>query len=84
MTHRDDIVMDMEANHFAMCLLMPEKFLRADIEKMGGIDICDDVAVEKLAKRYQVPVATMALRLGQLMGRRMIPAEHFSKQERPE
>jgi len=67
MTHIATAEMDAEVNAFALALLMPEPLLRADIAKMGGVDLCDDNAVEKLAKRYQVPVAAMALRLGQLM-----------------
>ncbi len=54
-----------EANLFAMELLMPRAFLLADIEKMGGVDIEDDAAMTKLAKRYKVSVTIMAIRLGQ-------------------
>lgn len=53
-------------NRISVCLLMPEKFLRADIEKMGGIDIDDEAAMRKLAKRYHVSVTLLALRIGQL------------------
>lgn len=67
MTHVDTAEMDAEANAFALALLMPEPLLRADIAKMSGVDLCDDNVVERLAKRYQVPVAAMALRLGQLI-----------------
>jgi Zn-dependent peptidase ImmA (M78 family) len=57
-----------EANAFAMALLMPEDWLRRDIEKLGGIDIEDVQKVGKLAKRYRVSVQVMTLRIGQLMG----------------
>lgn len=53
-----------EANYFAMCLLMPEKFLRADIAKLKKMEL-DEVA-ETLAKKYKVSVAIMTLRLGQI------------------
>lgn len=59
-------VEEREANYFAMCLLMPEEWLRADVEKAGGIDIGDDAAMAKLAKRYKVSVALLAIRLGQI------------------
>ena len=61
---RENEIMNKEANYFAMCLLMPEQFLRKD---MVGIDLTDDVAVGRLAKKYKVPAATMAFRIGQLM-----------------
>lgn len=63
----DNRVMEDEANHFAMCLLMPEKFLRADIAKMGGVDLADDKKIGKLAKRYRVPASLMAIRIGTLL-----------------
>ena len=59
-------VMEREANYFAMCLLMPEEWLRRDVEAIGGVDIEDDVAMTKLAKKYKVSVTLMAMRLGQL------------------
>jgi Zn-dependent peptidase ImmA (M78 family) len=59
-------VEDREANYFAMCLLMPEQFLRRDIAEMGGIDLTEDRPIRKLAQRYGVSVAMMALRLRQL------------------
>lgn len=55
-------VIEKEANAFAMELLMPEAFLREDIGQ-DGIDICDDVAVAKLAQKYRVPVNVMVGRL---------------------
>lgn len=60
--------MDVEANAFAMELLMPELFLRLDLEKAGGVDIEDERALTRLARRYGVSVTVMACRLGQLMG----------------
>jgi len=62
----NDPEQEKEANLFAKELLMPEKFLRADIRKMGGIDLLDDAAVGKLADRYQVSVAVMGARLWEL------------------
>lgn len=57
-----------EANAFAMELLMPADWVRADIRKLGGIDIEDDAKVEKMARRYKVSTAVMTIRIGQLIG----------------
>lgn len=60
-----------EANAFAMELLMPEKFLRADIKKLGvKLDFVDGSEVEKLAKLYRVSVSLMTFRLGRLSAKR--------------
>jgi Zn-dependent peptidase ImmA (M78 family) len=57
---------DAEANHFAMCLLMPKNLVFKEVQKMGGIDLCDDAPLKELAKKFGVSVAMMAVRLGQL------------------
>ena len=59
---------EQEANAFALALLMPEEWLRRDVKAMGTIDIVDDVKVGKLAKKYQVSIALMTFRLGQIFG----------------
>jgi Zn-dependent peptidase ImmA (M78 family) len=56
-----------EANIFAMELLMPTSFLLKDLKEIGGIDVADGSGVEKLAKKYRVSQALMALRIGQLV-----------------
>ena len=56
--------MDAEANAFAMALLMPEHLVR---KYAKGIDLFDDEAVGRLAKRFKVPVTVAAIRLGQVM-----------------
>lgn len=55
-----------EANLFAMSLIMPEAFVRDEVRKMGGLDLCSDKAIKKLADRFQVPMGMMAFRLAQL------------------
>lgn len=55
-----------EANYFAMCLLMPEQFVRDEVKKMGGIDITDDIALNKLARKFGVSDGMMAMRLEQI------------------
>lgn len=61
-----DPVEDMEADYFAMCLLMPEEFVRQEVRSMGGFDIEDEKAMRVLARKFQVSVPLMALRLGQI------------------
>lgn len=56
-----------EANIFAMELLMPTDFLLRDLKAMGGIDVADDLGLTKLARKYRVSQALMALRIGQLL-----------------
>lgn len=53
-----------EANYFAMCLLMPEEFLKEDVAKLKDKSL--EAAVGELAKRYKVSEPMMTLRLGQL------------------
>lgn len=51
-----------EANEFAACLLMPRDFLREDLAH-GPIDVSDDDAVRKLARRYKVSAQALTIRL---------------------
>ncbi len=55
-----------EANYFAMCLLMPESFVRAEIKKLGTVDAVDGSGIEKLARIFKVSIPLMTLRIGQL------------------
>lgn len=61
-----DPIEDLEANYFAMCLLMPEDFVRREVKAMGGFDIEDQKSLAQLARKFQVSVPLMMLRLGQL------------------
>ena len=63
----DDPVAEAEANHFAMCLLMPADMLRLDIRLMGGVDIENHKAIDQLARKYRVSPTLMAVRIGWLM-----------------
>lgn len=58
---------EVEANSFAMELLMPEAWLRRDVKALGGIDLEDEKEIRKLADRYRVGEQIMTLRLGQLL-----------------
>jgi Zn-dependent peptidase ImmA (M78 family) len=58
---------EIEANHFAACLLMPRGFLLADLRsgqvRADRLSHGDDEAIAWLAKRYQVSPQAMTLRL---------------------
>jgi Zn-dependent peptidase ImmA (M78 family) len=58
---------DKEANYFARCLLMPEEFLRSEIEKLknGKVRTTEDM-IKKLAKIFKVPEYQMTIRLTEL------------------
>lgn len=62
----DDEIIEKEANYFAMCLLMPEPWVRRDVKALGGIDIEDDLAIHKLAQKYKVSTQLMTLRIAQI------------------
>lgn len=53
---------EIEANHFAAHLLMPDHFLARDL-RGRHFDIQDDGLVKTLADKYRVSVQAMALRL---------------------
>lgn len=59
-----------EANRFAIELLIPLEFLAREVEAMGGVSLVDDKKVIALAKKFEVPIGIMVLRLIELtMGR---------------
>lgn len=64
----DTVVIEREANVFALTILMPTDQLRGDVAKMGGYDLHDLPALKKLALRYKVDPMVMAFRLGMLFG----------------
>ncbi len=57
---------DAEANYFAMCLLMPEDFVRTEVKKIWLIDLEDAKRMKQLADKFKVSVPIMTHRLGQL------------------
>ncbi len=62
-TVEDYRVLDAEANAFAMELLIPFDWIVRD---SAGLDLCDEDGVARLAKKYRVPVTTMAVRIGEI------------------
>lgn len=64
-----DTQQEQEANYFAMHLLVPSNQLRAELERIGGMDLSsDDGALKKLAKKFGVNEAVMAFRIGEECG----------------
>lgn len=59
---------EIEANLFAAELLMPSDRIRADVEMHGHLDLLDegDSFVSDLAKKYQVSVRALTIRLERL------------------
>lgn len=57
---------EMEANRFAAEILVPEKFLRTDLESLGPVNADDDDAISHLANRYKVSRQAMTIRLTSL------------------
>lgn len=58
-------VMEDEANYFVMCLLMPKHLLEQEIKKLD-IDLASDDALKYLAKKFDVSLTAMAVRLSHL------------------
>nr|WP_321483267.1 ImmA/IrrE family metallo-endopeptidase [uncultured Cohaesibacter sp.] len=58
--------LEIQANAFASALLMPEKLLLEACDE-SGLDLDDEVNVERLAKKFRVSVSAMKYRLASLM-----------------
>lgn len=57
---------EIEANRFAAEILMPEDFLRSDLNELGPVTADDEEAITWLAKRYGVSKQAMTIRLTSL------------------
>jgi len=57
---------EVEANTFAMELLMPREMVEKDVSELGGIDYQHDKRIKQLANRYEVSEQSMIIRLSQL------------------
>ena len=55
-----------EANLFAAELLMPERFLHADLDSFGSLDLENQDSIRGLARKYQVSSQAMTFRLAYL------------------
>jgi len=51
-----------QANEFAACLLMPRELLKQDLVD-NPVDVSDDAAVRRLARRYRVSAQALTIRL---------------------
>ena len=55
-----------EANLFAAELLMPGSFIEKDLQQINTLDLFEDVKLKELAKKYQVSIQALILRLAYL------------------
>lgn len=62
---KGEIKKEQEANAFAAALLMPEKFIRKEIER-NSFDLTDEDSMKKLAKTFNVSVPAMTYRISNL------------------
>jgi len=56
---------EVEANEFAANLLMPEKLLREEIEKLN-LDFTEEASIKQLAKKFDVSTIAMSFRIAKL------------------
>jgi Zn-dependent peptidase ImmA (M78 family) len=57
---------ELEANFFAVSLLMPRKLVEKDIQKQGRVDLLDEGFLSKLARQYIVSIQALVGRLREL------------------
>ena len=62
---KGEIIKEQEANAFAAALLMPEHFVRKEIEKYS-FDLTNENSMKKLAKTFNVSVPAMTYRISNL------------------
>lgn len=67
MDHQINSNDELEANEFAMELLMPSEWLLRDCKRIG---LFDTKAISKLAKKYRVSNEILVYRMGQLQDRK--------------
>jgi Zn-dependent peptidase ImmA (M78 family) len=66
MRNQAEIEQEHEANLFAMCLLIPEEFIRRDMAIIGPLNVDEDIRIKHLARRYNVSEQLMVNRLTNL------------------
>lgn len=59
-------VEEKEANLFAAELLMPARFLKKDVGKIGAVDLLEEDVLRDLAEKYGVSTQAMTFRLAYL------------------
>ena len=59
-------VTEREANFLSASLLMPRKFLEADLQKQEDVDLLDDDFIRDLGKKYGVSTQALVNRLNNL------------------
>lgn len=61
-----DMIREIEANYFAVCILMPEHIVHAEFAKLTPAERDIDRIFPILAKKFQVSQQVVALRLDDL------------------
>ena len=61
-----ELIREIEANYFAVCLLMPEHMVHAEFAKLTLAERDIDRVIKILAKRFQVSQQVVAMRLNEL------------------
>ena len=57
---------EIQANQFAASLLMPAILLKKEVAKLDDLDLGDDLALRRLAQKFDVSLQAMAYRLSNL------------------
>jgi len=62
-----DVDREREATYFAMHLLVPTVMLRAELNKLGGLDVVDDddKTLRELARKFKVSKTIIAFRIAE-------------------
>ncbi len=55
-----------DANQFAAELLLPKAFLERDLSQLNDFSVTDDSQLRALAKRYEVSLQALLIRLSSL------------------
>lgn len=64
------IIQEIEANEFALALLLPDAQVRQYLDAHPDVARADDKAFVQMARVFQVPLIALACRLGDLRIRR--------------
>lgn len=58
-----DLIREQEANSFAAALLMPQPFVKKEIQAYNGFDFSDSSMINELAKKFEVSTQAMSYRI---------------------
>jgi Zn-dependent peptidase ImmA (M78 family) len=60
------IIEEIEANEFAIALLLPEDQVRKYLDEHPGVARAEDEAFRRMARRFAVPLIALGIRLADL------------------